>query len=84
MFSDIRSMHQPTTPVARLTAALPAVPHPHRQRHRRGGAAAVVMPAAGLGAVLIGTGAVIFRDRLASMVSRDNGGEELAPEATEE
>jgi hypothetical protein len=82
MFSAIRSLHRPTTPIARMTAALPDLPHLHRKRRRRVGTAAIVRAVAGLVAVLIGTAAVILRDKLASLVSRGDGGEEQAPDGT--
>jgi hypothetical protein len=53
MFSAIRSLHRPTTPIARVTAALPDLPRLHRKRRRRVGAAAIVRAVAGLVAVLI-------------------------------
>jgi hypothetical protein len=53
MFSAIRSLHRPTTPIARVTAALPDLPHVHRKRRRGAGAAAIVRAVAGLVAVLI-------------------------------
>jgi hypothetical protein len=112
MFSAIRSSHRPTTPIARVTAALPDLPHrhrkrqrrvgassaivravgtcvtaalpdrpqPQRQRRRRVGAAAIVRAGAGLLAVLIGTAASRLRDKLASIVSRGDGGRQ-APDA---
>jgi hypothetical protein len=107
MFSAIRSLHRPTTPFARVTAALPDLPHVHRKRRRRVGVAAIVRAVAGLVAVLVerklrrraggaammravaglvavlvGTVAVILRDKLASIVSRGDGGEEQAPDGT--
>jgi hypothetical protein len=107
MFSAIRSLHRPTTPIARVTAALPDLPRLHRKRRRRVGAAAIVRAVAGLVAVLIerkrrrrastpammraiaglvsvliGTAAVILRNKLASIVSRGDGGEEQAPDGT--
>jgi hypothetical protein len=132
MFSAIRSLHRPTTPIARVTAALPDLPHVHSKRRRRVAAAAIVRAVAGLVAVLvdrkprrragsaaivravaglvavlverkqrhrarsaatmravaglvavlIGTAAVILRDKLASIVSRGDGGEEQAPDGT--
>ncbi|MEA2305948.1 MAG: hypothetical protein QOH43_3228, partial [Solirubrobacteraceae bacterium] len=42
MFSAIRPSHRHTTPMARLTGALPALPHPHKTRHLHVGAAAIV------------------------------------------
>jgi hypothetical protein len=80
MFSASRSSHRPTTLMHRATAALPDLPRPYRKQHRRVGAAAIVRAVAGLVVVLIGTAAVIFRGKLASIVSHD-GGEEQAPEA---
>ena len=58
MFRPIRSSHRPATPIARLTATVGADP----------------IVRAGLVAVPIGATAVIFRDKLASIVTR--GGEE--------
>jgi hypothetical protein len=82
MFSAIRSTHRPTTPVARLTAALPAVPHSHKKRHLPEGAAPIVR--AGLVAVPIGATAVIFRHKLASIVTNGDGATEQTPDAGEE
>jgi hypothetical protein len=82
MFRAIRSKRRPTTPIARLTAALPALPRPHKKRLLPVGAGAIVR--AGLVAVLIATTAVIFRDKLASIASRGDGGEEHAPESEEQ
>ena len=88
MFSAIRPSHRRATPIDRLTAALSAVPHPHAKRHLHMGASAIVT--AGLLAVLVATTAIIFRGKLASIVTRSNGGEgaeeaeEQAPEAGEE
>jgi hypothetical protein len=84
MLSAIRSSHRPKTPITRVTDALLAVPHPHRKRHRHVGAAAIVSAVAGLVAVLVGTAAVIFRDKLASIVSHGDGSEKHAPDAAEE
>jgi hypothetical protein len=53
-----------------------------RKRRRRAGRAASVRAVAGLVAVLIGIAAVILRDKLASIVSRGDGGEEQAPDGT--
>jgi len=53
MFSAIRALHRPTTPIARVTAALPDVPHVHRKRRRRVRAAAIMRAVAGLVAVLV-------------------------------
>jgi hypothetical protein len=72
-----------TTLIARVTRALPDVPHPHK-KHRHAGAAAIMRAVAGLVGVLIGTGAVIFRNKLASLVSRGKRGEEHASEAAKE
>ena len=76
MFSAIRSSRRPATPLTRVTAALPGLPHSRRKAHRRVGPAAIVRAVAGLVVVLIGTAAVIFRDKLASIVSRGDRGEE--------
>lgn len=78
MLSSIRSAHRSTTPITRVASALPALPHPHRKRRRRVGAAAILRAVAGLVAVLVGTAAVMFRDRLTSMVTRGQDGEEPA------
>jgi hypothetical protein len=75
MFSAIRASHRPATPIARLSAALPALPHAHKKRHLPVGADPIVR--AGLVALPIGATAVIFRDKFASIVT---GGEEHAPE----
>jgi hypothetical protein len=88
MFTALRSSHRPT-PIARVTATLPALPHPHKKRHRHAGAAAIVSAIAvsavvGLVAVLIGTAAVMSRDKLASIVSRGDRGEEQATDAAKE
>jgi hypothetical protein len=85
MFSAIRFTHRRKTPIARLTGALPALPHLHKSRHLHVGAAAIVR--AGLVAMLIATAGIIFRGKLASIARRSNGGEgaeEQAPEAGEE
>jgi hypothetical protein len=84
MFSAIRSSHRRTTPITRATAALLAVPHPHRKRHLHVGTPAIVRAVAGLVAVLIGTAAVIFRDKLASIVNHGDAGDEQAPDAAKE
>jgi hypothetical protein len=81
MFGAIRSSHGPATPITRVTDALPALPHRHRKRHRHVGATAIVSAVAGLLVVLIGTAAVMSRDKLASIVSR---GDQQAPDAREE
>ena len=52
------------------------------KRHRHVGAA-MVRAVAGLVAVLIGTVAVVMRDKVASIVGRGDGGEEQAPDAAE-
>jgi hypothetical protein len=84
MFSAIRSLHRPTTPIARVTAALRDLPHVHRKRRGRVGAAAILRAVAGVVAVLIGTAAFILRDKLASMLSRGDGDEEQPPGAAEQ
>jgi hypothetical protein len=61
MLIAIRSGHRPATPISRVAAALPDVPHPHRKQHRRVGAAAIISAVAGLVAVLIGSAAVLMR-----------------------
>jgi hypothetical protein len=80
MFRAIRSSHSPshspTTLMTRVIAALPDLPHPHRKRHRRMGAAAIVRAVAGLVGVLVGIAAVVFRNKLVAIVSRGHGGEE--------
>jgi hypothetical protein len=82
MFSAIRSKRRPTTLIARLTAALSAVPRPHTKRHLQVGVGAIVR--AGLVAVLIAATAVVFRGKLASIASHGDGGEEQAPESEEQ
>jgi hypothetical protein len=80
MLSGIRTSHRQAMPITRVTAALPDhLPHPHRKRRRRVGSAAIMRAAAGLTAVLIGTAAVILRDKLRSTVRRGAAGEEQAP-----
>jgi hypothetical protein len=81
MFSAIRSSHRPATPIARLTAALPDLPHHHKKRHLPVGADPIVR--AGLVAVPIGATAVIFRDKLASFVCDGNAGQKQAPDERE-
>jgi hypothetical protein len=76
MFSVIRSSRRPATPLTRVTAALPGLRHSHQKAHRRVGPAAITRAVAGLVVVLIGTAVVIFRDKLASIVSRGHRGEE--------
>jgi hypothetical protein len=61
MLTAIRSGQRPATPISRVAAALPDLPHLHRQRHRRVGAAAIISALAVLVAVLIGTAAVLMR-----------------------
>jgi hypothetical protein len=61
MLIAIRSGHRPATPISRVAAALPDVPHPHRKQHRRVGAAAIISAVAVLVAVLIGSAAVLMR-----------------------
>jgi hypothetical protein len=61
MLIAIPSLHRPATPISRVAAALPDLPHPHRKRHRRMGTAAIISAVAGLVAVLIGTTAVLMR-----------------------
>jgi hypothetical protein len=60
MLTAIRSGQRPATPISRVAAALPDLPHLHRQRHRRVGAA-IISALAVLVAVLIGTAAVLMR-----------------------
>jgi heme A synthase len=84
MLTAIRSSHRRTTPITRVTAALAALPHPHRKRQHHAGAAAIVSAVVGLVAVLIGTAAVMSREKLASIVSRGDRGEEQALDATKE
>jgi hypothetical protein len=83
MFSAIRSSPRPTTPINRVTALLPDLPHLHRKRHRRMGGTAIVSAVAGLAVVLIGTAAVIFRAKLASVVSHGHAGEQQPPNTPE-
>lgn len=83
MLSAIRSTHRPTTLVARVTTALPDLPHRHRKRHSHLGAPAIVTAVAGLLVALIATAAVIFRDKLTSIVSRGEEGEAEAPDTAE-
>ncbi|MCW3015219.1 MAG: hypothetical protein JWO02_2311 [Solirubrobacterales bacterium] len=87
MFTSIRSSQRPATPITRVTAALPALPHalphPHRKRRSHVGATAIVSAVAALAAVLVATAAV-FHDKLASIVSRGDAGEDQAPDAGEE
>jgi hypothetical protein len=83
MFGAIRSPHRRTTLMHRVTDALPDLPHAHRKRHRRMGAAAIVGAVAGLVVVIIGTAAVIFRKKPISRVSRGDGGGEQALDAAE-
>jgi hypothetical protein len=73
MLSAIRSRHRPTTPITRVTAALPDLPHPHFKRHRRVGTAAILRAVVGLMAVLIGTAAVVLRNKMTSIVSGGHG-----------
>jgi hypothetical protein len=80
MLIAIKYMQRPTTPVGRLTAALPSMPGTRRQLHA--GTGAILRPV--LLALLIGISAVIFRDKLASIVSRGDGGTEQAPDAGKE
>jgi hypothetical protein len=81
MLSAIRSSHRSPTPSARLKAALPALPHPHKRRRP---IAADPIVRVGLVAVPIGATAVIFRDKLASIVSRTDGGEQQPPDGSED
>jgi hypothetical protein len=73
MLDAIPFSRRPTTPIARLRAALPALPHAHKRRLPMSIADPIVR--AGLVAVPIGATAVIFRDKLASIVSHADGGE---------
>jgi hypothetical protein len=82
VFSAIRPSKRPTSLVTRVTAGLPDMPH-YRKRQSRPGAAVIATAVAGLVAVLMGVAAVIFRDKLASIVSRGDGGEEQAPVAAQ-
>jgi hypothetical protein len=69
--------------MTRVTAALPALPGPHRKRRRRVATAPIVSAAAGLVAVLVGIAAVVFRNRPVAAGSHGDGGEEQASGATE-
>jgi hypothetical protein len=82
MFSPIRSTHRRATPIARLSAVLPAVSHSRKRWQLPVGTAAIVRPM--LVVLLIGTAAIIFRDKLASIVTRVDGDAEQAPEAVGE
>ncbi|MEA2303116.1 MAG: hypothetical protein QOH43_396 [Solirubrobacteraceae bacterium] len=84
MLTEIRPWHRSTAPMSRVIAALPHLPLPHTKRHRRMSAGAIVRPLAGLMVLLIGTAAVVMRDKLASIVSRGDAGEKQAPDAAEE
>jgi hypothetical protein len=90
MFSSIRSSRRSATPIARLSAALPELPHSRNSNRWHVPEAATPIVRAGLVAVPIGATAVIFRDKLASMVSGSNGeepardGDEQAPDAGKE
>jgi hypothetical protein len=70
MLTAIRPSHRRKTPLARLTGALPSIPHTHGRRRLPMGAGTIVR--AGLVMLLVGT-ALIFRDKLASILSRANG-----------
>jgi predicted benzoate:H+ symporter BenE len=70
MFSAIQPWHRPTTPMTRMSAAMADLPLPHRKRHRRMGPAAMVSGFAGLVVALMGAAAVIFRDKLSSMMGK--------------
>jgi predicted benzoate:H+ symporter BenE len=61
MLIATRSGHRSATPISRVTAALPDLPHPHRKRQRRVGAAPIMGAVAVLVAVLTGTAAVLMR-----------------------
>jgi hypothetical protein len=82
MLTAIRPSRRRKTPLARLTAALPAVPHRHRRRHLHAASGAIVGPV--VLALIIGVTAVIFRDKLASIVSGADEAAEQAPDAGEE
>jgi hypothetical protein len=83
MLRAIRSPQRPTTLMTRVTAALPALPGPHKKRRRRVTTAPVVSAAAGLVVVLVGIAALVFRKSLLPAGSRGDGGEEQASDATE-
>jgi hypothetical protein len=83
MLRAIRSSQRPTTLMTRVTAALPALPGPHRKRRRRVATAPIVGAAAGLVVVLVGIAAVVFRSRLVAAGCHGDGGEEQASDATE-
>jgi hypothetical protein len=82
MLRDMIPRHRPATPLSRATAALPDlhhmhvhVPHPHlHRRQRRFGTTTMMRAVAGLVAVLVGTGGVILREKLAAMFRRRGGG----------
>jgi hypothetical protein len=81
MLTAIRSGQRPATPISRVAAALPDLPHLHRQRHRRVGAAAIISALA----VLV-AGAHRHRRgpdarQAASIMSRGDVGGEQAPDA---
>jgi hypothetical protein len=78
MLSAIRSTHRPT-PLGRVTAALPALPRRHSNRRLQLGTGALTRP--GLGVVLILVIAFIYRAKLASIVSHDDGGAAPAADA---
>jgi hypothetical protein len=70
MFSAIQPWHRSTTPMTRMSAAMADLPLPHRRRHRRVGPAAMASGLAGLVVALMGAVAVIFRDKLASIMGK--------------
>jgi hypothetical protein len=82
MFSAIRTSKRRMPLMTRVTAALPDLPH-DRKRRRRPSAAVIVSAVAAVVAVLIGVAAVIFRDKVASIVSRGDKGEEPGPVAAQ-
>jgi hypothetical protein len=82
MFSAIRPTRRRMSPIGRLTEALPALPRRHKKRQLHVGSGALVGPV--LAALLIGITAVIFRDKLASLVTRVDGDTEQAPDAAEQ
>jgi hypothetical protein len=82
MLSAIQSLRRPTTPIARLAAELPDLPHPHKKRQLPAGVVQLVI--AGLVALPIFATAVIFRHKLASAVSRADSGDAPAPDAEKE
>lgn len=84
MLTAIRSSKPPPTPITRVTDALRDLPLPHTKPQRRVDPAVIVGAVAGLVALLMGIAAFIFRDKLASFVSRGDVGEAQALDAARE